>query len=108
MKFYDKHFKPFSSTTEIGPIMQVAATECFHCGKTIRFPVRPEFIDWERIARSYEKRLKEIMADFEQMNRDVEVLHGENPVAQYMCNRLHLMVEDIMNRMDDHRRESGE
>lgn len=48
------------------------------------------------------------MADFEQMNRDVEVLHGENPVAQYMCNRLHLMVEDIMNRMDDHRRESGE
>lgn len=74
----------------------------------MRFPVRPEFIDWERIARSYEKRLKEIMTDFEQMNRDVEVLHSENPVAQYMCNRLRLIVEDVMNRIDDHRRESGE
>jgi len=109
MKFYDKHYNPFSTTieTEPRPFMQVAEAQCYHCGKITRFPVKPEFIDWQRIAESYELRLKELMADWDQMNRDVEVLHGENPAAQYIRNRIMAAIQDVMDRMNDDKRESG-
>ena len=108
MKFYDKYSHPFAPNAEMPRVsMQIAEAQCFHCGKTTRFPVKPEYIDWQRIAESYGLQLKQLMADFDQMNRDVEVLHGDNPAAQYVCNRLAAAIQGVMDRMNDDKRESG-
>jgi len=108
MKHYDKFNNPLCISNTVPTLgMQVAETQCFHCGKTIRFPVPAAYVDWEKIAESYRKRLEETLQDFSQMSNDVELIHGENPAAQYVTNRLRMIVIEIQNKIQDGKRESG-
>jgi hypothetical protein len=108
MKHYDKFEDPFST----GPIvpkvsMQVVEMPCYHCGRTTRLPVPTTCIDWEKIAESYRKRLEEMRQSYDQMSRDVEVLHVENPAAEYMANQLRFILFELKSTFNDPNRESG-
>ncbi len=87
--------------------MQVAEMRCFHCGRVTRVPVPTDYTDWEKVAESYRKRLEETWHFFDEMSRDVEVMHGGNPLAEYMANQVRFMVSELRKKLDDPKRESG-
>jgi len=108
MQHYDKFDNPLSAIPTVPKVsMQIVNMDCYHCGMVTRIPVPPAFVDWEKIAESYRKRLEETWLRFEQMSRDVEVMHGENPAAEYMANQLRFALLELRKRLDDPNRESG-
>jgi hypothetical protein len=108
MKHYDKFDNPFSVNQYVPKVsMQVLDMPCYHCGRTTRIPVPSTYIDWETVAESYRLRLQETWTKFDQMSRDVEIMHGENPAAQYMANQLRFVLLELKKKLDDPRRESG-
>lgn len=107
-----KHYDKFNVTLSAAPFapelsMQVVELRCFHCERTTRVPVPKTYTDWEKVAESYRLRLNETWAAFEQMSRDVEVMHGENPAAEYMANKLRFALLELRKKLDDPFRESG-
>jgi hypothetical protein len=108
MKHYDKFAVIFSPAPSVPKLsMQVAEMNCYHCGKVTRVPVPATYIDWQTTAESYRKRLEEMCQRFDQMSRDVEVMHGENPVAEYMANQLRFIMMEARKKFDEPNRESG-
>ena len=107
MIHYDK-FELSGDTLSIPRLsMQVLEVPCFHCGCTTRCPVPTAYVDWETIAESYRKLLEDTMRDFDQMSSDVEIMHGENPAAEYVANRLRMIVLEVQRKLHDPNRESG-
>lgn len=108
MKHYDKFDNPISAVPSVPRLsMQVVDMPCYHCGRTTRVPVPHTYIDWEKVAESYRKRLEETWQRFDQMGRDVEVMHGENPAAEYIANQLRFALMELRKKLDDPNRESG-
>jgi rRNA maturation protein Nop10 len=108
MKHCDKFENPLSAIPSVPKLsMQVVDMPCHHCGRITRVPVPHTYVDWEKVAESYRKRLEETWQCFDQMSRDVEAMHGENPAAEYMANRLRFALMDLRKKLDAPNRESG-
>lgn len=89
-----KIFEPINNFYEGGnqPLpsfqYQTEDTKCYHCGHMTRHPVRPEFIDWESIAKDYERYATQQEIRFNQIMADLDVMYGsENPAATYFKNQ---------------------
>lgn len=108
MKHYEK-FHDWLSPEPCVPklLTQTVDMDCHHCGRITRIPVPRAYTDWEKVAESYRKRLEETWQRFEQMSRDVEIMHGENPAAEYVANQLRFSLLELRRKLDDPSRESG-
>ncbi len=79
---------------------QTVESRCYHCGKTTVFPVPETCIDWEKIANHYKAELLHLYTKFDRIGKDVEVLHGENPAAQYQSNEIQIMLADLRRTIE--------
>ena len=108
MKHYDKFDNPLSVAPSVPTLgVQIAEVSCFHCGRTTRIPVERAFVDWEKVAESYRKRLEETWLRFHKISHDVEVMYGQNPAAEYMANEMRFICMEIRRKLDHPKRESG-
>lgn len=96
MKHFCK-FKPFDENTlEVPSLgMQTVSTSCFHCKRQTVFPVPTEFTDWREVAEHYRKGWEDTLKRFDKMMKDVDIMHQENPAAEYLMNEWKLILGDV-------------
>lgn len=80
------------------PEMQIAEFDCHHCGSKMRVPVQEEYTDWKEVAEHYREAVGTLIRDFDQMLKDIEVMHQENPVAHYLVNEWKATLKDFDNK----------
>lgn len=98
MKYYEK-FDVFSNPEIIPSLkMQIAEAECYHCGRVTRFPVQTEHVDWERIAEKYRTLLEDYIRETNRMISDIDVMHDNNPAADYLVNKWKFLLSDLESK----------
>jgi hypothetical protein len=102
MKFYEKMMMtPPTSETVPKLGMQIAEVPCYHCGRITRVPVKPEWVDWERVAEKYRQGYEKMMQRFGQIVTDVNVMHaGPNPVLEYIENEWKVLLDDLRKDLE--------
>lgn len=102
VKYYEKMMwepQALESVPKLG--MQIAEIECFHCGRITRVPVKPEWVDWERVAENYRQCYEKQMQRFGQIVSDINVMHsGPNPILEYIDNEWKVLIEDLRKDLE--------
>jgi len=96
MKHFQK-FQPFNEESlEIPRLgMQIVETNCFHCHQLTRHPVPATFVDWEVVAEKYRQGYEDLVKRFDRIIKDLDVMHGSNPIMDYVANEWKMVLGDI-------------
>jgi len=65
----------------------------------MQIAVRSEYVDWESIAKDYQRYAEKLQRDFHQVAVDVEAMYGDNPAKKYFHNRIMAMLLEIRKDM---------
>lgn len=102
MKHFCK-FNPFDANTLQAPMlgMQTVSADCLHCGRQTVFPVPREFVDWQQVAERYRTAWEKTLQRFDRIMKDVDIMHQENPAAEYLANEWKLILQDVDQMLGD-------
>lgn len=96
-------YDPFDPANMAVPKLsiQIAEAECFHCGRKTRFPVQPDFVNYEAVAERYRVQLQEVIRRFNKIIDDIDVMQPEeNPIRQYIHNEWEMLLLEIKKKFD--------
>ena len=95
MKYHNKFIIIDPDSEEIPSLgLQTVDLQCPCCDRRIVVPVMPEFTDWKSVADEY-KGLAQMQFDrFNQIMKDLEVMHPHNPVVKYFENEMKAVFKD--------------
>jgi len=89
------------------PKMEVLDTECYRCGAKTRHAVPTDFIDYKLVADDYKEMGELIMAKMNQMIADINVMHSDNPILDYINNEHKTMISELRDIIEG-RKKSNE
>lgn len=84
--------------TKLG--MQVEQVRCFHCGEVTRVAVKEDVTDWKAVAESYRQALQSQADGFDRIVRDVSVMHGQNPILDYIENEFEALRQRLRGDLE--------
>ena len=83
--------------------MEILETECYHCGAKTRHSVDADLIDYKKVAEDYKEAGESIMKEVDRMIKDINVMHPENPVLDYINNRRETMIDELKKLFENRR-----
>lgn len=78
--------------------MQIEDVKCYTCGNVTRVVVKEDHIDWKLVAEQYRKAASDVVQGMNEMMQDINVMHGGNPIEDYISNQWKAICGDWENK----------
>lgn len=75
-----------------------ATFTCPRCKHRVDAPVHPDYIDYEEVAETYKRNYREVFRKLDQMIKDIDVMHPDNPIAHYIQNEWKAILGDFESK----------
>ncbi len=72
--------------------IQTERVRCHRCHEITVVAVKPEYIDWQKVAEEYRTQLQRLVNEHSQMMDEMELIYGpDNPAANYYRNKWRML-----------------